>query len=536
MSASETGPWQPDNLAEALLEYERALDEGRPLDRRALLAKFPDLADQLGPLLDAAERVEALARPLRAALGGPPSRSFPEPEGYELLTVIGHGGMGVVYKARQKGTEQLVALKMLHPGWVGRLDEDSRREAFELFRREARAAARLRHPNRVRILHLGEHQGRPFYVMELIHGCSLAEKARRSGGVSKADAVKYLASVAEAVHEAHQQKIIHRDIKPHNILIDEASDEALLADFGLARMGPLSTDEPAGAEGALVQAGTLPYMPPEQIDDADSAREASDVYSLGATLYELLTGAPPFQAGSRQQLEDKVHHEEPAPPRQRKPNVSRGIEQTCLKCLRKKPEERYSSALELAQALRRYLFEVRHARHFTSMGALFIGLGPVVLLINLVVFLLLRAHFYEPVIWATIFSMYPALFSVFLLAPPSVAGQEHYLSRLELWSIWGGKMFAAVSISIALRMAFPQEPERAMVLAYPVFAALSGMAVFVQVCKMERKLYALAVWCWGAGIAMVFHLEWAPLIYGACATAGVVVFGLYLRRLGKELR
>ena len=146
--------------------------------------------------------------------------------------------MGVVYKARQKGTEQLVALKMLRPDWIGRLDGTAQREAIEQFRRRspgrgpAAAPEPRPHPPR-----WGSTRAGPIYAMELIEGRSLAEKAQAPDGVSKGAVVKYLASVAEAVHEAHQRGILHRDLKPHNILIDERSDEALLADFGLATMG-----------------------------------------------------------------------------------------------------------------------------------------------------------------------------------------------------------------------------------------------------------------------------------------------------------
>ncbi len=529
MPTTETTAWlTADPLAEALAEYEMAHDEGRPLDRQAFLEQHAAVAADLAPLLDALERIDALARPFRSAMEGKPSLPFPHLEGYEILQEIGRGGMGVVYKARQKGTEQLVALKMLRPGSVGQ-------EIVEQFRIEAQAAARLRHPNRVRILHLGEHEGQPFYAMELIDGCSLAEKASQPNGLSKGAAVKYLASVAEAAHEAHQHGILHRDVKPHNILIDQSSDEALLADFGLARMSsPLAAGEGNVRQHARL-AGTLPYMSPEQTQDADSVDERSDVYSLGATLYELLTGTPPFQAESRQQLLDKIRHEEPIPIRQRRPDVSPRIEQICLKCLEKRPEHRYPTALELAHELRRYLREVHVASNFTTMGTLYVVLGPVVLFINLLVFLLLRIHYSEPVIWLVIFSMYPALFSVFLLAPRSEVGQESAITRLELWSIWGGKMFAAISISIAMRVAFPHEPERVLHLVYPVFAALSGMAAFAMCSKMEWKLYALPATVWLVGIAMAFYLEWAPILYGILCCLGLPCFGLYLRRLGKEL-
>jgi serine/threonine-protein kinase len=546
MSVTETVPYQPervpgpppDPLGEALAEYEAAQEAGQPLDRQAFLERHAGLADELRPLLEAGERMAARTRPLRQAL-----RGWPELPGYEIHSEIGRGGMGVVYRARQKGTEQWVALKMLRPDWIAGLEEQHARKAVEQFRFEAQAAARLRHPNRVRILHLGEHQGLPFYAMELIDGPDLAQQARGIG-VSKQDAVRYVAEAAEAAHEAHEQGLIHRDIKPHNILLRLEADhaEALLTDFGLAK--PLDTVPAESNEQGRI-AGTFAYMSPEQTQNADRVTAASDVYSLGATLYDLLTGKPPFRPEASQapvELLRRIREEPPVPPRRLRPDVSRDIDRICLRCLHKDPEARYPSALALAQELRRYLLQVRYARHLIGMGTLFIVLGPLMLLLNTAVFLLTQwfavsgAAWLEPIIWASIFAMYPALFSVFLLAPATESGQEHALSRRELWSIWGGKMFAALSISVALRAAFGHDPVTAIRLVYVVFAALSGMAVFTLVSKMDPRLRGLALGSWLVGIVMVFRLEYAPLLYGVYCLLGVTLFGLYLRRLGGELR
>jgi serine/threonine-protein kinase len=540
MATSDTQSYGPGRLEEALAEYEAARDAGRPVDRREFLARHADVATELAPLLEAGEQVEALTRPLREALDGPRPQPLPRPPGYEILEEIDHGGMGVVYKARQQGTEQLVALKMMRPDWFGGLDGDARRQAVGQFFVEVKAAARLRHPNRVRILHMGEYEGRPFFAMELIEGRSLA-KAKRPEGVSKAAAVKYLASVAEAVHEAHQHGILHRDLKPHNILIDERGDEGLLADFGLAKMNRPATDDAEG-NGQSVRsqeriAGTYPYMSPEQTRDADAVTAASDVYGLGATLYELLTGRPPFEGKSREELVEKIRNEKPTPPRTLRPDVSPAVERICLKCLEKDPARRYGTALELAGALRRYLLDIHHARNYATMGTLLVGLGPVVLLMHLAVYLLLQIHFHEGVIWLLMFAMYPGLFAVFLLAPPAEAGQQYTLARREMWSIWGGKFFAAVAVSIALRSAFAGEPERAMVLVYPALAAMAGMALFALGAKMKRGLHLfLATTAWLTAVVIPFRLDWAPLMYGVFVLICNTLYGLYLRRLGKELQ
>jgi serine/threonine protein kinase len=209
MLSMETQPY--NRLEAALLEYELAREQGKPLDRDEFLAQYADLAGELGPLLGAVPQIERLADPFLDSLRGKPPLAVPTPDGYENLEQIGLGGMSVVYKARQKGTEQLVALKLLRSDWLSRLDEPTRREAIEQFRNEAQAAARLRHPNRVRIFVQGEHEGLPFYAMELIEGCSLTDKLKGPGGVKTEKVVKYLASIAEAVQDAHERGILHRD-------------------------------------------------------------------------------------------------------------------------------------------------------------------------------------------------------------------------------------------------------------------------------------------------------------------------------------
>jgi predicted Ser/Thr protein kinase len=533
MSGDSTTPYIPqtqpeatgDLLGAALAEYEQLVEAGRRPDREAFLERHRQQAAAARPLLQAADRLERVTAPVRRAISG-----WPELPGYEVQGELGRGGMGVVYLARQQGTEQLVALKTLLPEW------STVPWAVEQFRFEARAAARLRHPNRVRILHLGEHHGVPFYAMELIDGSDLARHAAAKK-VRDEIAVRYVAEVAEAAHEVHQRGLIHRDIKPRNILLrrEEGRDETLLTDFGVA-----TPADAAPADGEANVVGTLPYMSPEQTQDSRTVTAASDVYSLGATLYELLTGSPPFRAPDRLRLVKAIREDPPVRPRRVQPDVSRQIERICLRCLEKDPRDRYPTALALAQALRAYLLDVHHARHLVGMGSLFIIFSLLMFLLNAAVYLLTwaftpaTAGYLEPVIWALIFAMYPALFGVFLLAPATEAGHEHILSRRELWSIWGGKMFAAITISIALRAAFAHEALTAIRLAYVVFAALSGMASFAQISRMDRRLYVSAGLCWLVSIAMVFWLEYAPLLYGVLCLAGIP-YGLYLRRLGKEL-
>jgi len=271
---------------------------------------------------------------------------------YDVLEQIGQGGMGVVYLARQRGLGRVVALKLLLAG--------SRATEAEIkrFHTEAKAAATLKHPNVVAIHEVGEHQGQQYFSMDYIEGRSLAEVIRRTP-LPAARAARYVKIIAEAIHYAHQQGILHRDLKPHNVLID-AQDEPRITDFGLARQIAVESD--LTISGAVL--GTPSYMPPEQA--AGKRREigrASDVYSLGAILYDLLTGRPPFRADTPVDTLRQVLDDEPAPPRLLNRKVPRDLETICLKCLAKEPRQRYESAQHLAEDLGRFLkHEPIHAR------------------------------------------------------------------------------------------------------------------------------------------------------------------------------
>jgi eukaryotic-like serine/threonine-protein kinase len=275
---------------------------------------------------------------------------------YDVLEQIGQGGMGVVYLARQRGLGRVVALKLMLAG--------SRATEAEIkrFHTEAKAAATLKHPNVVAIHEVGEHHGQQYFSMDYIEGRSLAEVIRRTP-LPAARAARYVKIIAEAIQYAHQQGILHRDLKPHNVLID-AQDEPRITDFGLARQIDVESD--LTISGAVL--GTPSYMPPEQA--AGKRREigpASDVYSLGAILYDLLTGRPPFRADTPLDTLRQVIDIEPAPPRLLNPKVPRDLETICLKCLAKTPAQRYASAQELADDLGRFLRqEPIHARPISS--------------------------------------------------------------------------------------------------------------------------------------------------------------------------
>jgi tetratricopeptide (TPR) repeat protein len=279
--------------------------------------------------------------------GPPPLPSVP---GYDLMRELGRGGMGVVFLARQLRLNRLVALKMPPAG----LDV----EEWCRFRTEVKAAARLQHPHIVQVHETGEHQGRPFLVMELVEGGSLAQKLAQAPLAAR-PAAELLEKLARAVHYAHERGVIHRDLKPANVLLTEDGTPKV-TDFGLAKRRA-ETHEAGGESSAArtrtgVILGTPNYMAPEQsAGRGKEAGPATDVYSLGAILYECLTGRPPFQGASALETMQQVLHDDPVPPHKRKPGVPRDLETVCLKCLAKEPRRRYASALDLADDLRRHL-------------------------------------------------------------------------------------------------------------------------------------------------------------------------------------
>jgi serine/threonine protein kinase/tetratricopeptide (TPR) repeat protein len=340
--------------------------------------RFPQYAEQLRLQFEVHEAFGEEPRsatveqglPAPGAAGGPQEPTLPDGQvpGYEILDELGRGGMGVVYKARQRGLNRLVALKMILAG-----SQASPRERAR-FRTEAEAVARLRHPNIIPIYEVNEHDGQLYFSLELAEGGNLSQKIA-GAPQAPAAAAELVETLGRAIHHAHQHGIIHRDLKPSNILLvsggvvsGEWSEGGptrhspltthhspltpKITDFGLAKLLDAEVSQ-TGTDGFV---GTPSYMAPEQA--AGKSREvgpAVDVYALGAILYELLIGQPPFRGATLLETLEQVRSQEPVPPRRRLPKLPRDLETICLKCLEKDPRRRYSTAEALADDLCRFL-------------------------------------------------------------------------------------------------------------------------------------------------------------------------------------
>jgi serine/threonine-protein kinase len=279
--------------------------------------------------------------------GGPRGHG-PEPRGtvagYEILGELGRGAMGVVYKARQPGLKRLVALKMILAA-----DHASERDLAR-FRSEAEAVARLQHPNIVQIYEVGEHDGLPFFSLEFVDGTTLARKVAGTPQPERG-AAELLLALARAMDCAHRAGVVHRDLKPANVLL-AADGTPKITDFGLAKQ----VEEDSGQTRSGTILGTPSYMAPEQAEGRTrDVGPLSDVYALGAVLYELLTGRPPFKAAAILDTLTQVRYQEPVPPHLLRPDVARDLETVCLKCLHKDPARRYPDAAALADDLTRFL-------------------------------------------------------------------------------------------------------------------------------------------------------------------------------------
>ncbi len=493
--------------------------------------------------------------PLREchAVGGRDGRAngsgpVPAIPGYAISRELGRGGMGVVYLARQVRADRAVALKMaLGDGPAGTA------EAVR-FHAEALAVARLQHPNVVAIYDVGEHEGRLFICMEFCPKGSLASSAG-AGPLPVQQSVELLLKVAGGVAAAHAAGIVHRDLKPGNVLLS-ADGEPKVADFGLAKLVGTSAKAPQAeltVTGAVL--GTPTYMAPEQAGGAKRVGPAADVYALGVMLYEFLTGHPPFRGRTATDTLLLALTEDPRPPREVCPWVPPDLEAICLRCLEKDPARRYPTAKELAADLAHFLAgepvsatrsgavlqlvgaigRVRLQERFAEYGTLLLALAPVMLLPELWISAVVWHDW--PAALLGVGQIGRALALLFLAVLGYFRGWQMWPrgpAERQLWMVWGGYLLTCFVFGFSGRLAMGVFDTAVELKFYQGLACLTALAFFA----LAPSFWGYCAVIGGAFLVLPFvmaiDVSWAPIEFGGLWAGILVVFGIRLRKLGRQ--
>jgi hypothetical protein len=542
-------PVQPvpesEMLMDLLVQWEELRQQGKtatpedlcPDDTRlqALLRERLASRQRLHAALDlpALTRSEQVARPA----------PLPVIDGYEIGELLGRGGMGLVFKARQKALKRDVALKIVVSGAHAGAAERAR------FRTEGEAVARLHHPGIVQIYEVGEQAGCPYLALEFVSGGSLAEQLNGTP-MPPRRAAQLLLDLARAVQHAHEQGIVHRDLKPANVLLTQTGI-AKIADFGLAKL--LDVEQGQTQTGAVL--GSPSYMAPEQAaGKVRTIGPAADVYALGAILYELLTGRPPFLGASFLETLDQVRSHDPAPPQALQPRVSADLAAICLKCLEKNAAQRYPSAAALEDDLDRFLRgEAIAARKRTlwdqaarvlrysevdvnwgAWAALTLYLAPLPLLTHVAVFVLFgdRPEYPLVAIGVSLVTQAVMFYSIFFGKRASmrvIAPGQRRLSMSSWLGNFVGMLLAPLTI---LRMTHPATPEEWFVI-YALWLILAGCTYF-SLAADAGILYVTGSLCFLLAVLAPFVPLYMPLVLGSLMSLNMTAIGLGLRRVARE--
>lgn len=457
---------------------------------------------------------------------------------YDLLEEIARGGMGVVYKARQLKLNRIVALKMILSGALASEAEIHR------FCAEAEAAANLDHPGIVPIYEVGEHEGHHFFSMGYVEGQSLAAKLA-AGPLPPREATGLLRQVAEAIQHAHRNGIIHRDLKPANVLLDKQG-QPRVTDFGLAKR--VQSDDNLTATGQIL--GTPSYMAPEQAAaKLDEIGPASDVYSLGAILYEMLTGRAPFRGSTQLDTLLQVLETDPVPPRLLNPQVPRDLETICLKCLEKSPALRYPTAQDLIDDLQRFLqgepiyassinllarvtralVQSPHEEHFQNWGRTLTEFAAVIFAVHVAEYFLSLGGY--PLLlarWLPRAGMLATLFWILWRSRTQSVLPTNAVER-PIWIVWIGYLVAWTVAALVLYLQNRPQTE-----LYPMAAILSGWGFFVMGCHVWGAGYIIGAAFWVAAPLFTWLERSATLWFGALWAAALLAFGWRYRQLAVQ--
>jgi len=518
------------------------------LDQQA--AEYPRLAPHLRELFATMSMADAVAeestvlvpRGVVEPLAPPPMPGMfvpgimPLPASfadYELLEEVGRGGMGIVYRAHQKSLDRIVAVKMLLRRDLATVADLTR------FRSEAEAAAQLDHPGIVSIFEVGECGGHPFYSMRFIEGTTLAKRLA-DGPMPPREAASILARVAEAVEAAHRRGVLHRDLKPSNILID-GTGAPLVSDFGLAKR--IEEDRDVTHTGAIL--GTPCYMSPEQAAGSrGDVGPTSDVWSLGAILYQTLTGRPPFQASNPMDTLLAVLESDPPVPRSLVPGVDRDLEMIALKSLQKPQDLRYASAAALAADLRAYLAgepvaarsggfseiisrlfrETHHATVLENWGLLWMWHSVVLLTLCVVTDVLARqgiaSRWPYVVLWGGGLAVWAPIFWALRHRTGPVTAVERQIAH-----IWGGSVIASVLLFWVEGLL-----GMAVLTLSPVLALIAGLVFFAKAGILSGAFYVQAAVLFATSLVMCLVPGWQHVIFGVVSAVCFFVPGLKYER------
>lgn len=555
-----------ERLAELLEQLANESRDGRQPDLEAVVRENSDLELELRELWatmilaedfasfseiidDNADAGEATSA--RAESAAQSDAPLPEPfDDYEPAAEIGRGGMGVVYRARQSSLDRQVALKMILRGALASPEDVAR------FRAEAEAAARLNHPNIVQVFEVGEHLGQPYFSMQCVEGTTLSRKIA-DGPLPSREAARLLIPVCRGVAEAHRNGVLHRDLKPSNILIDE-DGRPFVTDFGLAkRIAPTGQlrDDGAAADvetltnsGAII--GTPSYMAPEQAaGQRGQIGEASDVYSLGAILYAMLTGRPPFQAASPVDTILMVLEQEPVPPRVLNPGADSDLEMIAMKCLQKPTDLRYQDAASLADDLEAWLNhepisarssqftdvlsrafrETHHASVLENWGILWMLHSAVVLVLCLLTNVL---QWRDAAIgtssrwpYMSIWCVGLGIWAIIFYNLRRRAGPVTFVER-QILHVWAGSMIVSTLLYFV-----EWQMGLAVLQLSPVIGLVSGMVFLVKASLLNGRFYiqAAALFITGGIMAVIPQTslpDFSISLYGVVAGLSFFLPGL----------
>jgi serine/threonine protein kinase len=534
-----------DRLLELMVQQEEHRRQGREVTAEELCPSDQTLQEALRQRISDRERFRHFwTAPETTRIDpscSPAQQAMPDVEGYELLEEIGRGGMAVVYKARQTRLDRLVALKVIHAGAAAGSEELAR------FRREAKATARLSHPNIVQVYEVGEHNSCPYLALELVEGGSLAETL---GGtpLPARQAAELVRVLAEAVQHAHARGILHRDLKPANVLLAPDGTPKVV-DFGLAKRSDTRSD--LTTTGQVL--GTPSYMAPEQAEGrVRDLGPATDVYSLGAILYKLLTGRAPFKAASILETLEQVKTHDPVRPAALQPGLPRELEAICLKCLEKVPGHRYATAEALARDLGRFLGgepisacsltlleKVTRAIRFStgphaqlrSWGSVMLLVAPLPALIQVVLFLLFWKRPSYPLIVMLFGVLAACVLTPLVLWPlrePLRKVPRTY--RRFVGSIMATRCAGWLLVPVLVALMRPGHDLSEFFLVFPLWIFLDG-----NFCCLEGSEagigYLEALIHYAAAVLAALAPTWAPLVLGVLMSGQMLVDGLILRRL-----